>query len=62
MQSMTGDFNADGACTEADAAALRSWLMQDSITPANWLACDLDANSILNAADLTLLKRRLLRG
>lgn len=62
MQSMTGDFNADGACTEADAAALRSWLMQDSITPANWLACDLDANCVLNAADLTLLKRRLLRG
>lgn len=60
LQSMTGDINADGECTLADAVTLHRWLMHDRITVANWLAGDLDANGVLNAADLTLLKRRII--
>ena len=60
LQSMTGDINADGECTLADAVTLHRWLMHDRITIANWLVGDLDANGVLNAADLTLLKRRII--
>ncbi len=60
IQSMTGDINGDGICSPEDAAVLQKWLLHDRNTVENWLAGDLDANGMLNAADLTLLKRRLL--
>ena len=59
-RKMTGDVNADGICSMADLIALRRFLFHDRIVLQNWIAADLDGNSRLNAADLTLLKRALL--
>lgn len=57
MRSMTGDINGDGVCDTSDAVTLYRWLMQHRITVAAWCAGDLDANGVLNAADLSLMKR-----
>lgn len=54
-----GDINDDGVCSPADAVSLVHWLMHDRIALQNWTAGDLDGSGSLNAADLTLLKRRL---
>ncbi|MBR3268526.1 MAG: DUF4434 domain-containing protein [Oscillospiraceae bacterium] len=62
MRTMTGDVNADGACTVEDAVSLSRWLMHDRIHVANWLAGDLDADGVLTAADLSLIKRILISG
>ena len=60
LKTMTGDVNGDGVCTAEDAEVLYYWLRQDRIKVSNWIAGDLDANGVLNAADLTMLKRQLL--
>lgn len=60
LQKMTGDVNADGVCSMADAVNMIHWLMHDRIAVANWRAGDLDNNGKWNAADLSLLKRLLL--
>lgn len=58
--AVQGDVNADGICSGADAAALRNYLLTkpDSALrdPA---AADRSGDGILNAADLTLLKREI---
>ncbi len=57
-----GDLNADGVCSTADAVLLRKWLLGIPDTAlADWRAGDLDGSGSLNAADLTLLKRLLLK-
>lgn len=60
MQQMTGDLNGDGLCSAADAAALSRWLTEGCL-PDDWLAGDLDANGMLTACDLSMLKGILLR-
>lgn len=61
LDRMTGDLNGDGACTVADAVTLHRWLMHDRITVAWWPGGDLDGNGLLDARDLSLIKRRLLQ-
>ncbi len=60
QEAVRGDVNADGVCNVADAVMLVKYLLgAGSVTsPEN---ADLDGNGRLNAADLTLLKRILLK-
>ena len=60
LHQMTGDVNADGACTLSDAVYLLRWLMHDRIHLQNWNAADLDGSGALNAADFSMLKSLLL--
>ena len=60
LMSMTGDVNADGECTVADAVFLLRWLMHDPIQLKNWNAADLDGSGSLNATDLSMLKSLLI--
>ena len=55
-----GDVNADGAVTIADAVMLCRYLTGAG-TVTDWAAGDMDGSRALDAADLTLLKRVLLR-
>ena len=59
---ITGDCNSDGACTIADAVLLSRWLttIHDTVLP-DPQAADLNADRMLSAADLSLLKQRLLK-
>ena len=58
MRPKPGDINGDGICDAADAALLKDWLLCKSVTePVKFTAGDMDADSILNAKDLTLLLR-----
>jgi hypothetical protein len=59
--SMYGDINADGSFQAADAAALCTWLSGNPMHPQNWKAGDLDGDCQLTAADLSLMKRVILR-
>ena len=56
---LSGDVNADGAVTAADAALLADYLTAEKSLAAP-ASADLNADGILNAADLTLLKRQIL--
>ena len=58
--SAPGDVNADGRTDAADAAVLQKYLLTAG-TLRDGKAADLDGNGIINAADLTLLKRSLLK-
>ena len=58
--SVQGDFNADGVFDTKDAAALQKYLLCAG-GAANWKAGDFNADRKLTAADLTLMKRRLLQ-
>ena len=58
-QPIAGDITADGKTDIEDAKALAAYLTAGKI-PADWKAGDLNADGILNAADLSLLKRILL--
>ena len=58
---LSGDLNADGAVDAADVRLLHQYLMTETDTLPAAEAADLDGNSRLNAADLTLLKRLKLK-
>ena len=59
--AVSGDLNADGQCSIADAVLLAKYLCAVPGTVLkDWAAGDFDLNGRLNAADFTLLKRRLL--
>ena len=61
-ETVSGDLNADGTVTLADAVLLHKWLLAVPGTELpDWGAGDLDGNGKLNAADLSLLKRVLLQ-
>lgn len=56
-----GDVNKDGVCSTADAVTLQKWLLTvPDAYLSNRNAADLSGDGIINAADLTLLKRTLL--
>lgn len=55
-----GDVNADGKLDSADAKALQAYLLTAG-TLKNGKAADLDGNGCITAADLSLLKRALLK-
>ena len=58
MQS--GDCNADNSFTVADAVLLSKWLSTETDRIPAPQAADFDGNKLLNAADLSLMKRALL--
>ncbi len=58
--STAGDVNNDGKCSIADAVMLQKWLLHQGEI-VNPTAADMDKNHIVNALDLTLLKRVLLQ-
>ncbi len=61
-QTVRGDVNADGSCTVADAVALQKWLLAASdAAPLDGKAADLTGDGRLNAFDLAVLKRELLK-
>ena len=60
LRNMTGDVNADGQCDRADVYCVCGLLRNDGETAVNWSAADLDGSGILNACDLTGIKRLLL--
>lgn len=56
-----GDVNLDGTVNAADAALLQAYLLQKStLTKAQAKAADLDGGAVINAADLTQLKKQIL--
>ena len=57
---VSGDVNADGTVSLADAVLLQKYLLTAEKTLPSWHAGDMDGNGRLNAADLTQLKRLLL--
>lgn len=59
FKRIMGDANADGAVTVADAIMLQKWLLcAGDLT--DWQAADMNGDKKINAADFTLLKRKLL--
>ena len=59
-ETVAGDVNADGVFSIADAVLLHKWLLAVPDTPlANWKAADFSDDGRLNAADLSLMKRKL---
>lgn len=59
---VAGDVNADGAFNIADVVALQKWLLAVPDTHlANWKAADLSEDERLDAIDLCLMKRELLK-
>ena len=61
-ETVEGDINADGVFDNADAAALQKWLLTvPEMHPANWRAGDLNKDGRLDARDLSMMKRRLLK-
>ncbi|MBR5361843.1 MAG: carbohydrate-binding domain-containing protein [Oscillospiraceae bacterium] len=55
----SGDVNGDGKLTKNDAVQLQKWLLTADASPADWRAGDMNQDNILDARDLTLLKRQI---
>lgn len=58
-KKITGDVNADGKCSIADAVMLQKWLL-GTVDLTDPTAGELNGDGNLNAADFVLLKRILL--
>lgn len=58
---LRGDVNADRKCDIADAVLLQKYLLTVETALPDWQAGDMDENGRLNAIDLTLLKRQLMK-
>lgn len=59
---VTGDINTDGVCDKTDLVMLRDYLLTvGTLTPEQGAIADLNADGKLNAIDLTLLKRILIK-
>lgn len=59
---LSGDVSEDGQLDETDASFLQRWLATDTVPHISPENSDLNRDGILNAADLTLMKRKLLKG
>ena len=57
-----GDVNADGEIGMADAVLMTKYLAQKETALPDWKAADLNTDGVLNAADLSVLKRMILSG
>lgn len=61
VSAVTGDVDANGVFEKRDIELLRDWLTsQQNIVLNDWQAGDLNADSKLDARDLTLLKRMMI--
>ena len=57
---LPGDLNADNTLTTADAVLLQRYLLQErTLTQSQWQAADLNADGVVNALDLALLRQKL---
>ena len=60
--TVNGNINGDGQFTDADVTTLQKWLSGDSeVTIFDWGSGDFNLDNKLTAADLTLMKRALLK-
>ena len=55
----SGDINRDGTVSKADVQQLQKWLLTSSGSLPDWSAGDMNQDGILDARDLTLLKRQV---
>ena len=61
-QVIKGDVNADGACNTADAMILQKWLLTVPDTELkDWKAADFNNDNHLDARDLSMMKRGLIK-
>lgn len=61
-QVIKGDVNADGACNTADAMILQKWLLAVPDTELrDWKAADFNEDNQLDARDLSMMKRVLMK-
>ena len=60
-EPVAGDVNADGSFDTADAVLLQKWLLTEKKNLPNWKTADFSDDNQLNAADLTLMKRTLMK-
>jgi len=61
-QVIKGDVNADGACNTADAMILQKWLLTVPDTELkDWKAADFNNDNHLDASDLSMMKRGLIK-
>ena len=61
-QVLKGDVNADGACNITDAVLLQKWLLTvPDMHPADWKATDFNNDNQLDARDLSMMKRVLMK-
>jgi hypothetical protein len=61
-QTIAGDVNADGAFNVADVLAIQKWLLAVPDTKlADWKSADLCSDNRLDAFDLCMMKRELLK-
>ena len=57
-----GDVNADGAFNITDAVLLQKWLLTvPDMHPADWKATDFNNDNQLDARDLSMMKRVLMK-
>lgn len=60
-EKLIGDVNADGQCSTADVRLLSEYLLtSENGTLPDYATADLNEDAVLDARDLTLLKRMLL--
>ena len=62
VETLSGDVNADGTVSIADAVMLQKWLINSSTELTNWKNADLSQDNVVNTVDFTLLKRKLILG
>lgn len=55
-----GDINNDGVFNIADMVTLQKWILNDANEIQNWKAADLCSDDILNAFDMSMMRRLLL--
>ncbi|MBR3043363.1 MAG: dockerin type I repeat-containing protein [Oscillospiraceae bacterium] len=61
-QVIKGDVNADGAFNITDAVLLQKWLLTvPDMNPADWKATDFNNDNQLDARDLSMMKRGLIK-
>ena len=60
--SLMGDLNGDQQQSVADLVMLQKWLMGEDVEFSVWYAADYDRNAVLNAVDLSMMKRELIAG
>nr|MCR5305105.1 carbohydrate-binding domain-containing protein [Oscillospiraceae bacterium] len=57
----SGDINRDGKVNSSDASSLLSYLLKETSTLPDWRAGDMDGDGRLDAVDLALLKRQIIK-
>ena len=59
LSNISGDCDNDGNVTIADVIVLQNWILNNETKIENVKAADLNADGIVNALDLALLRQKL---